>query len=95
MLEKIEVEDSSESDEGRRARLVKERNTTAPPPEPAAPLPFDPARACGSASNSSWHFRHAHVFQYPPHLGGSSSFGSDCARCGHPEKHAIHGYTGD
>ena len=35
-----------------------------------------------------------HVFDYY-HLAGSAGAGAGCGKCGLPEKHAIHGYTGE
>ena len=35
-----------------------------------------------------------HVFDYY-HLAGSAGAGAGCGKCGLPENHAIHGYTGE
>ena len=58
----------------------------APPPaapggrEQRRPAPVDPDAP--------------HVFDYY-HLAGSAGAGAGCGKCGLPENHAIHGYTGE
>ena len=66
------------------ARIL--RAHLAPPPaapggrEQRRPAPVDPDAP--------------HVFDYY-HLAGSAGAGAGCGKCGLPEKHAIHGYTGE